>query len=399
MRKMKMTIAALGLTALGVGYAQAEAVLKIGVLGSYGGFAGSEVSGEGAALAARQAVEDFGGKVAGMKIEVVAADMQNKPDVAATIARKWFDQDGVDMITDLPVTPVALAVQAIAKERKKVTVVAAAVIADLTGKACSPYSIHWAEDSIALSKSAKLIVETGGKTWFFVVADFGFGHAMLKDATAAIEAAGGKVLGSIKHPLGAGDFASYLLAAQNSKAQVIGFANVATDLTNGIKQASEFGLVAAGQRLAGTVVFISDINGLGLQKAQGLLVTSSFYWDKNEATRAFGRKYFAKLNRMPTKVQGSVYSGVLHYLKAVQAAGTKDAAAVTTKMKSMPVDWYGEQVKIREDGRLMQDVHLYQVKSPAESKYAWDYYKLVKTMKADEAFKPLSQSECDFIKK
>jgi branched-chain amino acid transport system substrate-binding protein len=375
-----------------------ERVVRIGVMGDMSGFA-SQVGGPGAVLATRMAVQDHAGTAAGMPIEVVEADMQNKPDIAAQIARRWFDVDGVDAIADLPVTPVALAVQGIARDKKKVLLISEAATTEITGRQCSPYTAHWADDTHALAAgTARALVESGATRWFFLTADFAFGHAMQAAASAVVTALGGEVLGAARHPLATADFSSFLIQAQQSGADVIAFANVGADLVNAIKQASEFGLTRAGQKLTGLIMFVSDVDALGLPVAQGLYVTSSFYWDRDDATRAFARR-FAALNggRMPTKAHAATYAAVRHYLAAIDAAGAKDAAAVTAQMKRMPISYFGRPARMRADGRVVYDLDLYQVKAPAEQRYPWDYYRPVRAIPADQAFLSVEQGGCPFV--
>jgi branched-chain amino acid transport system substrate-binding protein len=374
-----------------------ERVVRIGVMGDMSGFA-SQVGGPGAALAARMAVQDHGARAAGMTVEVVDADMQNKPDIAAQIARRWFDVEGVDAIADLPVTPVALAVQGIARDKRRVLLISEAATTELTGRQCSPYTAHWADDTHALAAgTARALVESGAKRWFFLTADFAFGHAMQAAASEVVTALGGEVLGAARHPLATADFSSFLLQAQQARADVVAFANVGADLVNAIKQASEFGLARAGQKLTGLIMFVSDVDALGLPVAQGLYVTSGFYWDRDDETRAFARR-FASANggRMPTKAHAATYAAVRHYL-AVEAAGTKDAAAVTAQMKRLPINYFGRPARMRADGRVLYDLDLYQVKAPAEQRYAWDYYRPVRTIPADQAFLALDQGGCPFL--
>jgi len=372
--------------------------IKIGVMIDGSGFA-QDIGGAGAVTAAEMAAADYGGKALGKPIQIISADMQNKPDVASSIARQWFDQDQVDAITDLPVSSVGLAVQQVGKEKKKVLLISAAATAELTGAQCSPTSIQWADDTEALANgTAKAIVASGGKKWFFITADFAFGAAMEGAASAVIKAAGGEVVGDVKHPLGTNDFSSYLLKAQASGANIIGLANVGLDSIATIRQAGEFGITQGGQQLAGFIVFISDIHSLGLKTAQGTYVTTGFYWDDNEATRAFAKRFFEKRQRMPTKEQANTYAAVLHYLKAIDAAKTDDAEKVTAQMKAMPTDYFGRAGSIRQDGRVLYDLALYQVKKPEESKYPWDYYKKVRDITAAEAFRPLATGGCPFVK-
>lgn len=372
-------------------------VVRIGVLNDQSGqFA--DIGGKGAVLAVEMAVQDFGGTVAGKKIEVVFADHQNKPDVAGAILRQWFDQDGVDAVTGLPTSSVALAAQEIARDKKKTLLIAGGATSDLTGKACSPYSIHFADDTYALGNgTGRAVTKAGGKSWFFLTADYAFGHAMERDAANAIREAGGTVLGAVRHPFATNDFSSFLLQAQTSKAQVVGLANVGGDTSNAIKQAAEFGLVAGGQKMAGFLVFISDIHTLGLKMAQGLYVSTGFYWDQNDASRAFSNRFFAKTGRMPTKEQANGYAAVLHYLKAIAATGTDDAATVNAQMRRQPVDYFGHTGSIRIDGRVLYDLTLYEVKAPAESKGPWDYYKPIATLSAQEAFRPLDAGGCPLV--
>jgi branched-chain amino acid transport system substrate-binding protein len=382
-----------------LGVVPAEAAsdpLVIGVLGDQSGVA-SDTGGIGSVLAARMAVEDFGGKLQDRPIEVISADFSSNPDTAAAIAREWFDTKGVEVITDLPWTPAALAVQEIARQKSRVVLVTSASANELTGRTCNPYTVHWQDDNAAIANStAKAIIGGGGRTWFFLTADFAFGHAMEAAATAVIKANGGEVLGSVSHPIGTSDFSSYLLAAQASKAQIIALANVAGDTINAINQAHEFGLTTNGQKLAGLVVLVTDVHAIGLERAQDLYVTSGFYWDQNEAARAFSQRFFARHHRMPTRNQASEYAVVLQYLRAAAVVGTKDAAAVVRQMKAMPIDFFGHRGTIRADGRVMYDLTLYQVKHPSDSESEWDLYVPVRSVPAAEAFLPLDAAHCDF---
>jgi len=378
--------------------AQTAKPVRIGVLADEAGFA-SDIGGKGAVLATRMAVEDFGGSVLGRTVEVLSADMQNKPDVASNIVRSWFDVDGVDMVTDIPVSSVALAVQAVAREKKKVLMISAATTTELTNSQCSPYSIHWADDTASLAVgTTKAVVQSGGTSWYFITADFAFGTAMEKAATDAIKQAGGTVVGGVRHPMGTSDFGSYLLSAQGSGAKVVALANVGAETIGTIKQAGEFGLTESGQRLVGYIVFITDIHSLGLDLAKGLYVTSGFYWDRNDQTRAWSKRFFERHGKMPTKEQANTYLATLHWLKSVKAAGTTESGAVTAAMKAMPTDYFGTPGSIRKDGRVLYDLELYQVKSPAESKAPWDYYKQVRSIPAAEAFLPIETSSCPFVK-
>jgi branched-chain amino acid transport system substrate-binding protein len=377
-------------------------VIKIGVLNDQSGLY-ADIAGQGSVTAAKMAAEDFGGKIGNTPIEVVFADHQNKPDIGSGIARQWYDADGVDVIVDVPTSSVALAVSGITKDKNKVFIGSGPGTSDLTGKSCSPNTVHWTYDTYALAQTTgKAEVQTGGKTWFFLTADYAFGAALERDTTAVVKAAGGEVLGSVKHPLNTTDFSSFLLQAQTSKAQVIGLANAGGDTINAIKAASEFGIVKGGQKLAGLLVFLSDIHSLGLQTAQGLLLSESFYWDRDAKTRAWSKK-FAERNggKMPTMVQAGVYASVLHYLKAVKALKSDaDGKAVVEEMKKLPTDdpLFGKGT-IRPDGRKIHPMYLYEVKTPKESKGPWDYYKLIKEIPGDEAFRPIDKGECPLVKK
>ncbi|MEI5666980.1 ABC transporter substrate-binding protein [Bosea sp. CCNWLW174] len=400
--QLKTLLAATALGALMVSPALAQQIsVKAGVLNDRSGLY-ADLSGEGSVIAARLAVEDFKAAEKGIKVEIVSADHQNKPDVGSTIARQWYDQDGVDLILDVPTSSVALAVNQITREKNKVHINSGAASSDLTGKACSPNTVHWTYDTYALAQgTGGAMTKAGGDSWFFLTADYAFGHALERDTSAVVTKAGGKVLGAVRTPFPGTDFSSFLLQAQASKAKVIGLANAGGDTINSIKQAGEFGIVAGGQKLAGLLVFATDVHALGLQTAQGLVLTESFYWDKDDGTRAWSER-FAKLNggKKPSMVQAGVYSGMLHYLKAVEAAKSKDSATVMAKMKELPTDdpLFGKGT-VRADGRKMHDMYLYEVKKPSESKGPWDYYKQVAVLKADDAFKPLAESECPLVKK
>jgi len=377
-----------------------DQVVKIGVINDQSG-PYADPTGQGSVIAAKLAVEDFGGKVNGTPIEVVFADHQNKPDIGSSIARKWFDIEHVDVIVDVPTTSVALAVNQIAKEKNKVFLASGAASSDLTGKACSPNLVHWTYDTWALANNTgKAEVKAGGDTWFFLSADYAFGVALERDTSAVVTANGGRVLGSVKHPLNTADFSSFLLQAQASKAKVIGLANAGGDTINAIKAAAEFGIVKGGQKIAGLLINITDIHALGLKVAQGIVLSEAFYWDKDEKTRAFSKRFGERLkDRKPSMIQAGVYSAVLHYLKAVsKVKSDADGKAIVAEMKAIPTDdpLFGKG-KIRVDGRKLHAFYLYEVKSPAESKYPWDYYKLLKQIPADEAFRPLSQGECYLV--
>ncbi|HYC24591.1 MAG TPA: ABC transporter substrate-binding protein [Roseiarcus sp.] len=377
---------------------------KIAVLNDQSGLY-ADLGGPGSILAAQMAVEDSGLTKKGWTIDVTSADHQNKPEIGAGIARKWFDEDKVDVIVDVPTSSVALAVAQVVKEKNGVFLASGPATSDLTGKACTPNTIHWTYDTYMLANgTGKAVVKAGGDTWFFLTADYAFGHALQRDTTAVVEANGGKVVGSVNAPLNTADFSSFLLQAQNSKAKIIGLANAGGDTTNSIKQAHEFGIVAGGQKLAGLLIFISDINALGLDVAQGLELTETFYWDMNDQTRAFSKRFSERMktHAMPTMVQAGVYASVLDYLKTLDAMGGNphDGAKVVAKMKETPTDdpLFGKG-SIREDGRALHPAYLFEVKVPSESKYPWDYYKPLGSIPADEAFRPLAQSDCPLVKK
>jgi len=399
-----MFAAAVGLTATGLmalapveSRAQAPQPFKIGVMGGFSGVY-ADVAG-GQVEAAQMAVEDFGGTVLGRKIEVISADHQNKPDIAAALSRKWYDE-GVKMITGLDTSSVGLAVRKVAQEKGQIDLNVGAASADLTGPACSATGAHWVYDTYALAHvTGDAVVKNGGDTWFFVTADYAFGKSMEDEATKVIKAAGGKVLGDVKHPLATQDFSSYMLQAQASKAKIIGLANAGGDTINAIKQAGEFGLVKGGQRVAALLIFPSDVQSLGLQTAQGLVLTTAFYWDLNDETRAWTKRFRAKKDKLPNLTTAGVYSATLHYLKAVKAAGTDEPLAVMAKMREIPVnDMMTKNGKLREDGRLLRDMYLAEVKSPAESKGKDDIYKILATVPADKAWRPLNEGKCPLIK-
>jgi branched-chain amino acid transport system substrate-binding protein len=390
------------LAAVAGGPAQAQIsdnVVRIGVINDMSGpFA--DVTGPGGVLGAQMAAEDFGGSVNGARIDIVSGDHQNKADVASALARRWFETEGVDAIAEVPISAAAIAVLEVARTQNKAFLISGGALSDFTGKLCSPISVHWADDSLALAQgNARAVVESGGKSWFFITSDYAFGRSMERDASAVVTAAGGTVVGVVRHPLGTQDFSSYLLQAQSSKAQVIGLANVATETVNTIKQAREFGIVGGGQRLAAFLFFVNDVRGVGLNAAQGLYLTTSFYWDYDDATRAFAKRFYDRIGKMPNHEQAANYSAVLHYLKAIKAAGTDDAKTVVRKMKELPVeDFFTKgKVQLRKDGRLMNDLILFEVKSPAESKGEWDLYKPIKRIPAGEAYRPLGKSECPLL--
>jgi branched-chain amino acid transport system substrate-binding protein len=401
---IKAFLGALAALALATGPAAAQisdGVIKIGVLNDQSGTY-ADLAGPGSVVAARMAVEDFGAAKKGMKVEILVADHQNKPDVGSQIARQWFDVDKVDVIVDVPTSSVVLAVNQIAREKNKALLVSTGATSDLTGKACSPNAIHWTYDTWALANgTGSAIVKTGGDTWFFLTADYAFGHALERDTEAVVVKNGGKVLGKVRHPFPTADFSSFLLQAQASKAKIIGLANAGADTTNAIKQGAEFGIVKGGQQFAGLLVFLTDVNALGLDKAQGLLLTEAFYWDLNDQTRSWSKRFAERHHQaMPTMAQAGVYSSVLHYLKAVEALKSDDGPKVIAKMKEMPTDdpVFGKG-SIRPDGRKIHPMYLFEVKKPSESKRAWDYYKVRATIPADQAFRPMDQGDCPMVKK
>ena len=393
--------ALLAAASLAAGAAEAEVTsVKIGVLNDQSGVY-TDLSGPGGVDAVRMAVEDFGGSVGSAKIEIVTADHQNKADIGSSIARQWFDQDHVDIILDVPNSGVALAVNDIAKEKNKIAIFSGPASSDLTGAKCSPSGIHWTYDTYALAHgTGSAITKSGGDTWFFLTADYAFGQALERDTTEVIQANGGKVVGTVRTPLGAPDFSSFLLQAQGSGAKVVGLANAGGDTVSSIRQAGEFGITAGGQKLAGLLVFISDINALGLKAAQGLEMTESFYWDLNDETRAFSKRFFERNHREPSMAQAGLYGATMHYLNAVKAANTTDTAKVMEQMRKTPVnDFMTKNGQIREDGKVVRDMYLFEVKKPEESKGPWDYYKLIRQIPAAEVTRPLSDSACPLVHK
>jgi branched-chain amino acid transport system substrate-binding protein len=383
------------------GAAQAEIsgnAVKIGVMNDQSGLY-ADLAGQGSVEAARMAVEDFGGNINGAPIEVLSADHQNKPDVGANIVREWIDVDDVDVIVDVPTSSVALAVTEIVKEKDRVFLVSGAATTELTGAACSPNTIHWTYDTYALAVgTGRAMVQEGGDSWFFITADYAFGHQLEEDTSNVVKEEGGEVLGSVRHPLSTADFSSYLLQAQGSGAKVIGLANAGTDTTNAIKQANEFGITQAGQQLAGLLLFLTDIDALGLDVAQNLVLTTGFYWDMNDATREWSQRFNERVGQMPTMVQAGVYSAVTHYLNAIQATGSDQAKAVVDQMKATPVnDFFAENGTIREDGRMVHDMYLARVKTPDESTGQWDYYEILRTIPGDQAFLPIEKSACALV--
>ena len=360
----------------------------------------ADVTGKGSATAAQMAIDDFGGTVLGKKIDLLVADHQNKADIAAARAREWYDTQKVDAIMDVAGSAPALAVLEVAREKKKIVVFSGPGTERITNDLCSPYSVHYTYDTWSLANTtARATVDRGGKSWYFLTADYAFGHTLQASATEVVKARGGTVLGAARHPIGTSDFASYLLQAQASRAQIVGLANAGGDTVNAIKAAREFGLTQSGQKMAGLLLYINDIHAIGLDAAAGLMLTEAFYWDMNDQTRAWSQRYYDKLKKMPNMSQAGTYSSVMHYLKAVQAAGTDAPDAVMKQMKAMPInDFFAANGRIREDGRMVHDMYLFEVKTPAESKRPWDYYKLVATLPGDEAFMPLSKSTCPLVK-
>ncbi len=402
--RFKGLLAAVALcAATGTAHAQmSDGVIKIGVMNDQSGLY-ADLTGQGSVWATRKAIEDFCKTTKCDKIEVVFADHQNKPDIGSNVVRQWYDVDKVDVVVDVPTSSVALAVNNITKEKNKVFLVSGAATSDLTGKACTPNTVHWTYDTWALANgTGNAIVKTGGDSWFFLTADYAFGHALERDTEAVVLKSGGKVLGKVRHPFPGQDFSSFLLQAQSSKAKIIGLANAGGDTINSIKQASEFGIVSGGQNLAGLLVFITDVHALGLKTAQGLIFTEAWYWDTNDANRAFAKE-FAAANKgnHPTMIHAGVYSAVIHYLKAVhELKSDADGAAVVAKMKATPTDdkLFGKG-SIRADGRKIHDMYLLEVKKPEESKAPWDYYKVRATIPAAEAFRPVDQGDCLLVKK
>src|SRR5689334_13056516 len=374
-----------------------DGVVKIGVLNDQSGLY-ADLGGPGSVIAAKMAAEDFGGKVLGKPIEIVFADHQNKSDVGVALAREWFEIGNVDMVTGFDHSAVALAVEQLASEKNRIAIAGAVGSTAFTGKSCTPLEASWIYDSYALTTSlAKAIVAEGRDTWFFITVDYAFGHSLEADATAAVKAAGGKVLGSVRHPLNTADFSSYLLQAQASGAKVVAFANGGGDMVNATKQANEFGLTKK-QSMVSLLVFISDVHSMQLQAAQGLKFVTGFYWDRDDDSRAWSKRFFDRNGRMPTMAQASVYSAVRHYVASIKAAGTDEAKAVMAKMRELPVnDFYVKNGHVREDGRLVHDMLFVQVKTPAESKGPWDYYKILGTVPGDQAFRSLAEGGCPLV--
>ena len=403
MQPLRSLVLAAGLVSLlpgGSGFAeQAGQPLKIGILSDFSSVY-SDIGGMGNVEASKMAIEEFGGSMFGAPIELLTADPQNKPDTAASIVRKWYENEGVDVIIDMPTSATALAGMELSKQFEKIMIVTDAASSDITGKSCSPYTAHWTYDTYSNAHTVGgAIVKNGGDSWFFITADYVFGHSIERDTGEVVKAAGGKVLGSVRHPLNTADFSSYLLQAQSSKAKIIGLANGGGDTINAIKQAGEFGIVAGGQNLAAIVMFISDVHSLGLKLAHGLIITEAYYWDLNDRTREFGKRFFERMKRMPTMNQAATYSATLHYLRAVQAAGTRETKPVMAKMRATPVrDAFTDNGVLREDGRMVHSMFLFEVKKPEESKAPWDYYKVLAEVPPDQAFRPLNEGGCPLVK-
>ncbi|AJZ56949.1 periplasmic binding domain protein [Paraburkholderia fungorum] len=403
-RREFMTIAASATVAMlgaGKAFAQTGKPLRIGVLTDLSGPL-ADLSGRGSVEAVKMAVADFGGSVLGRPVEVLSADHQNKAEIGAQIANDWYDNKGVELIIDLPNSSVLLAVQEIARRKNKVVIATAGASSDFTGKNCSPNGVHWIYDTYSLAAgTGRAVVKRGGDTWYFLTSDYAFGQSLERDTASVVKAAGGKVLGEARHPLNTSDMSAFLLQAQSSNAQIIGLANSGADLITTLKQASEFGITQGGkQKLAGLLIFITDIHSLGLATTQGLLLTSAFYWDQNDGTRAFSKRFYQRMNRMPTMVHAGNHGAVMHYLTAVKNAGNADTPNVIKMMKATPInDFMTRNGRIRDDGRVLRDMYLFEVKKPAESKGPWDYYRQLSVIPAADAARPLSESACPLIRK
>jgi len=401
MRTTLLAGALLTLTGLGTAQAQiSDDVVKIGVLTDMAGVT-ADITGKGSVVAAELAVKEFGGTVLGKPIQIVAADHQHKADLGTTIARQWFDIDKVDAIVDVPNSAVALAIQSLAREKKKIVMYSGAGTTALTNEQCSPYGFHWTYDTYAVSHgTAAAVVKAGGSSWFMLASDYAFGHQLQKDATDVVEANGGKVIGSVRHPLNNADFSSFLLRAQSSGAKVIGIANAGNDTINAIKQAGEFGLTEQGQSLAALIFFLQDVHSLGLKVTQGTYLTTASYWDRDEASRAWSKQFMERTGMMPSMLHAGVYGSVLHYLKAIKEAGTDDPDKVAAAMKAMPInDAFTKGATIRADGRILREMYLARVKKPADSKGPWDYFEIVRTIAPEETVWPLSESKCPAVTK
>src|SRR6201986_4431081 len=397
--RAKLLPAAVAACALLVAAPASAQGVKIGILNHQSGVY-ADCGGKYSFEAAKMAIEGFGGEVLGQKVEIISADHQNKPDLATSIARRWYEVENVDMITELTTSSVALAVQELSKEKKKIDIVVGAATSRITGDACTPYGFHWAFDTHALAVgTGGALVKAGGDSWFFMTADYAFGYSLEKDTSDIVKDNGGKVVGSVRIPLNSSDFSSFLLQAQSSKAKVIGLANAGLDTTNSIKQAAEFGIVKGGQKLAGLLMTLAEVHGLGLEAAQGLVLTEGFYWDQNDKTREFSQAFLKRTGRMPNMIQAGTYSATLQYLKAVKAAGTKDSDAVAKKLKELPVDdAFTANGHVQANGRMVSDLYLFEVKKPSESKRDWDYYKLLATVPGDKAYPTAAESGCPLTK-
>jgi branched-chain amino acid transport system substrate-binding protein len=397
---LRILCTALAAVALGAAGASAQtAPVKIGVLSDMTSLY-ADFSGKGSVEAAKMAAEDAG-PVLGQPVQVISGDHQNKPDVGSSIARQWYDQEGVDVITDVPTSSVALAVNEVSREKKKIALWSTPASSDLTGPKCNPYAASWVYDTYALAHvTGSAVVKSGGDSWFFLTADYAFGHALERDTAAVVEASGGKVLGDVNVPINNADFSSFLLQAQGSKAKIIGLANAGGDTINSIKQGAEFGIVEGGQKFAALLMFITDVHSLGLKTAQGLQLSAPFYWDMNDETRAWSKRFSERAGHPPSFAQAGVYSAVHHYLAAVKAINSKDPDKVMAKMRETPInDFFTKNGKLRIDGRVIRDFYLFEVKKPSESKAPWDYYKLLQTVPGDQAFRPLDQGNCPLVKK
>jgi branched-chain amino acid transport system substrate-binding protein len=398
--KWTMLWAAAAAVALSAGSAAAQSgPVKIGVLNDMSSLY-ADIGGKGSVEAAKMAAEDAG-NVLGQPVQVISADHQNKPDIGANIARQWYDTEGVDVITDVPTSSVALAVEEVSREKKKLALFSGPASSDITGPKCSPYAATWVYDTYSLAHvTGSAVVKSGGDSWFFITADYAFGHALERDTADVVKAAGGKVVGDVNVPLNTADFSSFLLQAQASKAKIIGLANAGGDTINSIKQGAEFGIVEGGQKFAGLLIFITDVHSLGLKTAQGLQLTGAFYWDQNDQTRAFSKRFAERVGHPPTFTQAGVYSAMHHYLNAVKALNSKDPLKVMEKMRETPInDFMTKNGKLRIDGRVIRDMYLFEVKKPSESKGPWDYYKLIQTVPGDEAYRPLDKGGCPLVKK
>ncbi len=398
----KMLLASAALFTIGAAAAMAapsDGKVKIGILNDQSGVY-ADFGGKSSVEAAKMAVEDFGGKVLGVPVEIVDADHQNKPDIASNIARQWFDTDQVDAIMELTTSSVALAVQAIAKEKKKIDIVTGAATTELTGKQCSPYGFHWAYDTHALAVgTGGALVKQGGDSWFFLTADYAFGYSLEQQTSDFVKANGGKVVGSVRHPLASTDYSSFLLQAQSSGAKVVGLANAGADTQNAIKQAAEFGITQGGQRLAALLFTLAEVHGLGLEAAQGLTLTEGFYWNRDDESRKFGEKFMKRTGKMPNMIHAGTYSAVLQYLKAVEKAGTDETEAVAKVLHELPVDdVFGRGGTVGKNGRMIHDMYLLEVKKPADSKEPWDYYNVLATIPGKEAYLDPAKSGCDLVK-